>query len=137
MLSSDRRRDSTHAVQVNCILFSKGQPHLCCGALERGLERKSITKRPFATLSEHGKRMARARSEPGRRQYCTCQLVFKLQSQDFTSIRPFLRRSLTTKITVRFHAASLGVSDVQSGSKTEFSLNTSVLWAGQLSRYRD
>jgi len=50
----------THAVQVNCTLFRKGERHLCC-ASDRGLEKKLFRNdllRHFQSrgseLSEHG-----------------------------------------------------------------------------------
>jgi hypothetical protein len=119
MLSSDSRRDCTHTVQVNCILVSEIYRHLCCVASDRGLEKISFVTIFCDTV--------RARSEPGRRRYRRCQLGFNRPNEDFRSTQSFRRRSFTTKAPVRFHAASLGICDVQSGSKTEFSPSTSVL----------
>ena len=107
--SSDHRRDSAHAVHVTCILLSERRRHLCCVAWERGLEKKSLSKRSFATLSGHGQRMVRARSELSRKRHCTCWLSFNCPSEDFTPTQPLRRRSLTTKSPVRSHAASLGI----------------------------
>jgi hypothetical protein len=42
MLSSDRRRDRTQAVQVTCILLSERKRHLCCVASDRGIEKKNL-----------------------------------------------------------------------------------------------
>jgi hypothetical protein len=98
---------------------------LCCVRLWPW--KKSLSKRSFATLSEHGQRMVRERSERGRRRYSSCQLGFNRPSEDFASTQPFRRRSITTKAPVRSQAASLGICDVQIGSKAEFSPSTSGL----------
>jgi len=92
-----------------------------CAVLRRTVTLKTIS---FVTIFCD---TVRARSKPGRRRYCTCQSGCNHPSEDFRSTQPFRRRSLTTKGPVRSHAASLGIRDLQSGSKTEFSPSTSVL----------
>jgi hypothetical protein len=107
-------RDSTHAVQVDCILWSEGQYRtmcqLCCIVSMRGL-----SKRSFVTRSEHGLR-----------RYSMCQLGFNYASEDLTSTKPLRRRSLTAQYRVRCHASPCGIYGIRSGSETDFSLSDSV-----------
>ena len=118
-----------HSILLHPICFPIWYyPFVICVVLRRTVAlKKSLSKRSFATLSEHGQRMVRARSKPGRRRLCTYQLGFNHPSEDFRSTQPFRRRSLTTKGPCRSNVASLWICDVQSGSKTEFSPSTSVL----------